>query len=90
MIRHLSKSLEDLYYNGTSKNIDKRLHKNCLYILDLLNMVTQPKDLLGVKNFHPLKGDRAGYYSMHVNGNWCITFRFDGSDVADVDFEDYH
>jgi proteic killer suppression protein len=25
-----------------------------------------------------------------VSGNWRITFRFDGEDAVDVDYEDYH
>ncbi|MBP2232540.1 proteic killer suppression protein [Azospirillum agricola] len=27
---------------------------------------------------------------MHVSGNWCITFTFDGTDVTILDLEDYH
>jgi proteic killer suppression protein len=59
-------------------------------ILDLLDAAVEPKDLAGVKSFHPLKGNLAGYYAMHVNGNWCITFRFDDADVTDLDLVDYH
>ena len=29
-------------------------------------------------------------YSMHVNGNWCITFKFIDGHAYEVDFEDYH
>jgi len=84
------KGLEEVYVEGASKHINKRFHSVCKILLDLLDGATEPKDLIGVKDFHPLKGDRAGFYSMHVNGNWCITFRFDNEDVTDVDFEDYH
>lgn len=34
---------------------------------------------------HPLKGDLKGHWSVWVNGNWRITFRFDGADVELVD-----
>jgi len=27
---------------------------------------------------------------MRITGNWRIVFRFDGDDVFDVDFVDYH
>nr|WP_245835482.1 type II toxin-antitoxin system RelE/ParE family toxin [Thalassospira mesophila] len=27
---------------------------------------------------------------MHVTGNWCITFKWDGTDVTVLAFEDYH
>lgn len=91
MIRKFrERGLEELFHEGATRHIDKRHHRNCLLILDAINMATCPQDLEGVKNFHPLKGDRAGEHAMHVNGNWCITFRFDESDVTDVAFEDYH
>lgn len=52
--------------------------------------ITDLKDCEGVKDFHELKGERKGTFSMHVTGNYCITFKWDGTDVYDVEFEDYH
>jgi proteic killer suppression protein len=39
---------------------------------------------------HSLTGELAGHYSITVNGNWRITFRFEGEDVVLVDYQDYH
>ncbi|MGF9561998.1 type II toxin-antitoxin system RelE/ParE family toxin [Neorhizobium sp. BT27B] len=39
---------------------------------------------------HSLKGDLRGYWSVWVNGNWRVTFRFIGADVELVDYQDYH
>ncbi len=39
---------------------------------------------------HPLKSTRHGTWAVNVSGNWRVTFRFDGPDVTDVDYEDYH
>lgn len=39
---------------------------------------------------HPLKGDLAGHWSIWVNGNWRVTFRFVETDVELVDYRDYH
>ena len=39
---------------------------------------------------HQLSGDLAGHYSIVVNGNWRITFKFDGEDIVVVDYLDYH
>jgi proteic killer suppression protein len=39
---------------------------------------------------HPLSGDLVDHYSIVVNGNWRITFAFDGEDVVLVDYLDYH
>ena len=41
-------------------------------------------------NLHPLRGDRKGSWAVKVSANWCITFKFSGPDVEDVDYEDYH
>jgi toxin HigB-1 len=45
--------------------------------------------LPGLK-LHPLKGGCSGSWSVSVSGNWRITFRFEGKDAVDVDYEDYH
>jgi proteic killer suppression protein len=40
---------------------------------------------------HPLKGkDLKGHYSLTVNGNWRMTFTFEGVDTVLVDYQDYH
>ncbi len=59
-------------------------------ILDHLDAIEDLRDCVGVKDFHELKGARAGSYSMHVSGNHRITFRWQDGDVGDLNFEDYH
>ncbi|WP_341774624.1 type II toxin-antitoxin system RelE/ParE family toxin [Burkholderia gladioli] len=39
---------------------------------------------------HPLKGDEAGTWAVEVNGNWGLTFMFDGDDAVLVDYRDYY
>lgn len=39
---------------------------------------------------HPLKGKLKGYWAVSVSGAWRITFRFEGGDVFDVDYLQYH
>jgi proteic killer suppression protein len=39
---------------------------------------------------HPLSGSLTGHYSVWINGNWRITFTFDGTDAVLVDYQDYH
>ena len=39
---------------------------------------------------HPLSGDKRGYFSVKVSGNWRIIFRFEDNHVYDVDYLDYH
>lgn len=39
---------------------------------------------------HELSGELAGHYSVTVNGNWRMTFRFESEDAVLVDYRDYH
>ena len=84
------KGIKQLFETGKSAKIGKVYRKNALMILDFLDSIAKISDCHGVKDFHELKKQRPGTYSMHVSGNWCITFKWDGKDVYDVDFEDYH
>lgn len=84
------KGLKELFYKGKSKHVGSRYHKNLLLVLDFLDAISSPDDCVGVKKFHQLSGSRAGTYSMHVTGNYRVTFAYDGEHVIEVDFEDYH
>lgn len=37
-----------------------------------------------------LKGNRKGQYSIRINDQWRICFRFDGGHAFDVEIVDYH
>jgi proteic killer suppression protein len=39
---------------------------------------------------HSLKGDLKGNWSVTVNGNWRLTFRFEGEHAVLVGYQDYH
>ncbi|MCZ8406695.1 MULTISPECIES: type II toxin-antitoxin system RelE/ParE family toxin [Achromobacter] len=39
---------------------------------------------------HSLKGELANQWSVWVNGNWRVTFRFTEAGVELVDYRDYH
>lgn len=62
-------------------------------ILDILDEIEElPKDLMPFPGLaaHLLKGDLAGFWSFKVTGNYRIIFRFDGKNVSEVDYIDYH
>jgi len=40
--------------------------------------------------WHALSGELAGHWSVWVNGNWRLTFAFEGEDAILVDYRDYH
>ncbi len=62
--------------------------RNILALLDAAE-VPSDMDLPGLR-LHPLIGDRAGTWAVTVRANWRVTFGFEGPDVVDVDYEDYH
>lgn len=59
-----------------------------LSVLDAAKTIEEA-DIPGYR-LHPLMGNRQGYWSVKVTGNWRITFRFQDGYAEDVDLEDYH
>ena len=60
-------------------------------ILTILDTASTPQALdLPRYRLHPLKGNLKGMWSVTVRTNWRITFRFEGTDVFDVELIDYH
>ncbi len=85
------KGLEGFYRSGSTRGIQASHANKLARILALLDVAKGPQDL-NIPSFklHPLKGGRAGYWSIWVNGNWRMTFRFTDADVELVDYHDYH
>jgi proteic killer suppression protein len=84
------KGLRQFYETGkTSGNQPK--HAKRLRLLLVALESAQSIDDMDVPGFrlHALKGRRKGRWSVWVNGNWRITFEFDGNNANDVDYEDY-
>lgn len=60
--------------------------------LRMLNNAKQLNDLRIPPNnrLEQLKGNRADEYSIRINRQWRITFKWKDNDVHDVEIEDYH
>lgn len=85
------KGLKTFFESGKKTGVPQALIKRIKLILDLLNAVTEPQDMsFPGSDFHPLKGELKGFYSVHVNGNWTIIFRFENGEAKDVELIDYH
>lgn len=85
------KGLEGFYRTGSNAGIQAMHAKRLREQLTALNVAHGPEDL-GHPGWrlHGLSGDRVGYWSLTVQANWRIVFRFDGTDVELVDYVDYH
>lgn len=85
------KGLTRFFEKGSASGIQTAHSKRLQLILSRLHASTQPKDMdLPGLRLHELKGRDKGRWSVWVNGNWRITFDFEGVDATDVDYEDYH
>jgi proteic killer suppression protein len=86
-----NKSLEELFNEGSTAKIDKKMHKRILVRLDRLNAAAAISEMrLPGFDFHALKGFEPTRFTVHINGPWCVTFEFDNGDAFNVDFEQYH
>lgn len=83
----LRKFFETASTAGIQAKHAARLHN----ILGVLDRAKQVQDM-GLPGFylHPLKGDKKGFWSVRVSGNWRVIFRFEGGHAYVVDYVDYH
>ena len=92
MIRNFShRGLQRLFERGDRSRIRPDLVAKVERILARLDACGEPKDM-DVPGFglHAMTGDRKGYWSVVVNRNWRVIFRFENGDASDVDYIDYH
>lgn len=87
---------EDINYGRKSKQTLKRLprelHEKAQIKLARLGAVTSLKDLqeLHGNRFEALKGDRKGQYSIRINDQYRICFKWEQHDAYEVEIVDYH
>lgn len=88
-IKH--KGLRQFYEKGTRRGINPQWAARLRDILVFLDaaFVSEDMNIPGL-GFHPLRGNYDGFYSVSVNGNWRVIFKFEGNDVISVDLVDYH
>jgi toxin HigB-1 len=85
------KGLEGFFRTGSKAGIQPAHASKLRRILAVLDQASRPEqmNLPGFK-LHPLGEDLEGFWSVWVNGNWRVIFRFDGEDAELVDYLDYH
>lgn len=85
------KGLKGLFLEGSRRGIQPEQAQRLEDILDRLNAAAAIDDMNYPGSFlHPLKGNRKGYWSVRVSGNWRVIFRFENGDAYAVDYVDYH
>ena len=79
------------FETGSKKGIIPEHADKLARILDRLDASVGPNDMnLPGYKLPKLTGKEEGTWSVWVDGNWRITFRFEEEDVILVDYRDYH
>jgi proteic killer suppression protein len=85
------KGLERFFRTGSTSGIQANHAKRLQLILGRLNVSTSVNDMdLPGLFLHSISGNRSDIWSVRVNGNWRVTFRFNGEHAEIVNYEDYH
>lgn len=85
------KGLKRFFERGDISGICTDHVKRLKIILQRLNAAIRPEDMdTPDMRFHKLKGNLKNFYSVTVNGNWRVTFKFEQQNVILVNYHDYH
>ena len=80
--------LQRFYETGSKAGIQPHHAPRLSRQLKKLDTATGPEDMnVPGWRLHPLS---TGHWSVWVNGNWRVTFAFEGDEAILVDYQDYH
>ncbi len=92
MIRSFAhKGLQKFFETGSTAGIQPKHEEKLERILAALDAADDIKNMNAPTfRLHPLKGNKKGLWSVTVNGNWRVVFRFENGDAYVVNYMDYH
>ena len=91
-----TKGTEDINYDRVTKEalrtLPREIHRRAQIKLARLGAVTSMKDLKEIRGnrFEKLKGERQGQYSIRINEQYRICFKWEEENAIDVEIVDYH
>ena len=91
-----NKATEDINYGHVTKNslklLPKTLHQKAQIKLARISAATSIEDLRELRGnrLETLRGDRQGQYSIRINDQYRICFRWLQENAYDVEIIDYH
>lgn len=82
---------QQLFLTGMSKRLPPDLAKRALRRLEYIHLASDLTDLRvpPSNRLRALRGDREGQYSISINAQWRICFRWIDDDAYDVEITDY-
>ncbi len=96
IVNFKNKGTKDINYGRSSKEalktLPRELHRKAQIKIARLGAVTSMQDLREIRGnrFEALKGDRKGQFSIRVNEQYRICFRWENENALDVEIVDYH
>jgi proteic killer suppression protein len=92
IINFKCKNTDLLWRTGSNRKLPPSIHRTALRKLLQLDNAESLKDLEAPPNnrLEVLKKDRLGEYSIRVNDQWRICFKWENGEVKDVEIIDYH
>jgi toxin HigB-1 len=86
------KRAEALFRGQFVKGLDGQIQQRAREKLKYLDAAADLKDLRVPpgNQLEALKGDRKGQYSIRVNQQWRVCFRWKAGEALDVEVVDYH
>lgn len=91
-----TKGTEDINYGRITKEalrtLPKELHHKAQIKLARLGAMTSMQDLQEIRGNHleKLKGKRQDQYSLRINDQYRICFKWEQENATDVEITDYH
>ena len=85
------RGLKRLFERGERAQVRADMRARIENVLAILDRAANPDDVnLPGFRLHQLTGDLRGFWAVTVRANWRIIWRFEGTNVVDVDLIDYH
>ena len=83
---------EKIYQRQRSRKLPSDIQQVALRKLRMLNNAVTINDLRvpPANRLEKLSGNRAGQWSIRINDQWRICFRWKDTDAYDVEIADYH
>jgi toxin HigB-1 len=85
------KGLEHFFVHGSRKGIQPKHAARLRIQLAVLNNAKSAADVpVASWRLHALTGKLVGHFSIAVDENWRLTFKFSNGNVELLDYQDYH
>ena len=83
---------QKIYLRQRSRKLPSDIQQVALRKLRMINNAVSLNDLRvpPANRLEKLKGNRSGQWSIRINDQWRVCFRWEGSDAYEVEITDYH